>query len=137
MPPVTPKTPETAAPPPAAPAPPAKVANGTTEKSKLIEKEGVQTGKVKFMVYLSYIRAIGYGITTAFFLIYVVSSGLGVWSNLWLADWSDHAREIQANGSGSYETNVRLGIYTALGMGQGECKLRLYRSNSRSFQLCS
>ncbi|KAH7687906.1 multi drug resistance-associated protein, partial [Aphelenchoides avenae] len=65
----TPKAAET----PVAPVVPAKaVANGTTEKSKLIEKEGIQTGKVKFLVYLSYIRAIGYGITTAFFFIYVI-----------------------------------------------------------------
>lgn len=45
---------------------------------------------------------------------------LGVISNLWLADWSDHAKEIQVNVSNNGETNRRLGIYTSLGLSQGK-----------------
>ncbi|KAK0397409.1 hypothetical protein QR680_002116 [Steinernema hermaphroditum] len=88
------------------------------EKSKLIEKETVETGKVKWFVYTTYIQAIGYAISTSFILIYAVSSVLGVLSNLWLAHWSDDAKTIQSDETRSSETNSRLAIYTGLGMGQ-------------------
>uniref|UniRef100_A0A1I7V7F0 Multidrug resistance-associated protein 1 n=1 Tax=Loa loa TaxID=7209 RepID=A0A1I7V7F0_LOALO len=88
------------------------------EQSKLIEKEGVEVGKVKFAVYLLYLHAIGYGITAIFIAIYVLSSVLGVSSNLWLANWSDHAKKANVTNVGEDETNWRLGIYAILGLGQ-------------------
>ncbi|VDL80145.1 unnamed protein product [Nippostrongylus brasiliensis] len=90
-----------------------------TQKSKLVEKEAVETGKVKWSVYLTYIRAIGLFIATLFIVVYIFSSVLGVASNLWLAKWSDDAEMIQATSNGSsYETNMRLAVYAALGVGQ-------------------
>ncbi|EYC24793.1 hypothetical protein Y032_0013g2112 [Ancylostoma ceylanicum] len=90
-----------------------------TEKSKLVEKEGVETGKVKWPVYLTYIRAIGLDFAVLFISVYVLSSVLGVASNLWLAKWSDDAEAIQKTSNGSsYETNIRLAIYASLGVGQ-------------------
>uniref|UniRef100_A0A1I7YAB2 Multidrug resistance-associated protein 1-like n=1 Tax=Steinernema glaseri TaxID=37863 RepID=A0A1I7YAB2_9BILA len=97
---------------------PASEGDKPPEKSKLIEKETVETGKVKWFVYTTYLRAIGYFVSFSFFLIYVFASILGVLSNLWLAQWSDDAKKIQANESGSTETNIRLAIYSGLGMGQ-------------------
>ncbi|KHJ98857.1 ABC transporter transmembrane region [Oesophagostomum dentatum] len=89
------------------------------QKSKLVEKEGLETGKVKWPVYLTYIRAIGYGIAILFIAVYIFSSVLGVASNLWLAKWSDDAEMIQQTSNGSsYETNTRLAIYASLGVGQ-------------------
>lgn len=88
-------------------------------KSRIIEKENIETGKVKIEIYLKYIRAIGYFICFIFLIIYVLSSILGVLSNLWLADWSDHAAKIQSNVNNTFETHKRLIIYTSLGMGQG------------------
>ncbi|VDM43710.1 unnamed protein product [Toxocara canis] len=95
------------------PAPPS-----VDEKSKLIEKEAVEIGKVKWTVYLAYIKAIGYVITVLFLSIYVVSSILGVLSNLWLANWSDHAKRMNSSSPEEQDTNVRLAIYASLGMGQ-------------------
>ncbi|WKY16856.1 hypothetical protein Q1695_001460 [Nippostrongylus brasiliensis] len=90
-----------------------------TQKSKLVEKEAIETGKVKWSVYLTYIRAIGLFIATLFIVVYIFSSVLGVASNLWLAKWSDDAEMIQATSNGSsYETNMRLAVYAALGVGQ-------------------
>ncbi|VDK43346.1 unnamed protein product [Anisakis simplex] len=93
-------------------------AESANEKSKLIEKEGVEIGKVKWTVYMAYINAIGYMITLIFLSIYVLSSILGVMSNLWLAAWSDHAKEMNASSPEEHDTNVRLSIYASLGTGQ-------------------
>ncbi|KAF1745727.1 hypothetical protein GCK72_022174 [Caenorhabditis remanei] len=88
-------------------------------KTQLIEKEAVETGKVKLEIYMSYFRAIGIPIALIFFLVYVASSILGVFSNLYLARWSDDAKRIALAGNVSTsETQVRLGIYAMLGMGQ-------------------
>uniref|UniRef100_A0A915DK60 Multidrug resistance-associated protein 1 n=1 Tax=Ditylenchus dipsaci TaxID=166011 RepID=A0A915DK60_9BILA len=90
----------------------------TPKPNKIIEKEEMETGKVKFKIYSNYLKAVGYPVCFMFLFIYIFSSILGVGSNLWLADWSDHAREIQTNSSNAWETHKRLGIYTALGLGQ-------------------
>uniref|UniRef100_A0A0N4X318 ABC transmembrane type-1 domain-containing protein n=1 Tax=Haemonchus placei TaxID=6290 RepID=A0A0N4X318_HAEPC len=91
----------------------------TPQKSKLVEKEAVETGKVKWSVYLTYIRAIGFDLAVLFIVVYIFSSVLGVASNLWLAKWSDDAEMIQKTSNGSsYETNTRLAIYASLGVGQ-------------------
>ncbi|VDP13339.1 unnamed protein product, partial [Onchocerca flexuosa] len=88
------------------------------ERSKLIEKEGVEVGKVKFAVYLLYLHAIGYGTTAVFIAIYIFSSVLGVSSNLWLANWSDGVKKTNITEVGEDDTNWRLAIYAALGLGQ-------------------
>lgn len=70
-------------------------------------------------MYLTYIKAIGLVIAVLFIAVYILSSVLGVASNLWLAKWSDDAQMIQSTSNGSsYETNMRLAIYAALGVGQ-------------------
>ncbi|MFH4984620.1 hypothetical protein AB6A40_011329 [Gnathostoma spinigerum] len=86
-------------------------------KSALIQKEAIAEGKVKWEVYVTYIRAIGFAVTFIFFSIYVLASVLGVASNLWLADWSDHAK-IRNSSLTEDDTNLRLVIYASLGLGQ-------------------
>uniref|UniRef100_A0A1I8B942 Multidrug resistance-associated protein n=1 Tax=Meloidogyne hapla TaxID=6305 RepID=A0A1I8B942_MELHA len=87
--------------------------------AKIIEKEEVLTGKVKFGVYLEYLRAIGWISLTFFIFIYLFSSVLGFACNLWLAKWSDQAEAIQkGNSTFSNETKSNLIIYTSLGIAQ-------------------
>uniref|UniRef100_A0A914LYZ1 Uncharacterized protein n=1 Tax=Meloidogyne incognita TaxID=6306 RepID=A0A914LYZ1_MELIC len=87
--------------------------------TKIIEKEEVFTGKVKFGVYLEYLRAVGLISLTFFLFIYLLSSLLGIATNLWLAKWSDQAEKIQkGNSSFSNETKSNLVIYTSLGIAQ-------------------
>ncbi|CAJ0955313.1 unnamed protein product, partial [Mesorhabditis belari] len=87
-------------------------------KGKLTEKEAMETGKVKWTVYLTYLQAIGYSIALLFFSVYVFSSILGVMSNLWLARWSDDAKKIQEGVNGGEQTRYRLFVYACLGVGQ-------------------
>ncbi|VDN45087.1 unnamed protein product [Gongylonema pulchrum] len=75
--------------------------------------------QVKISIYIAYLQAIGYGLTLTFLLIYTFSSVLGVLSNLWLANWSDHAKKANVTEADKRDTNWRLAIYASLGMGQG------------------
>ncbi|CCD69448.1 ABC-type glutathione-S-conjugate transporter [Caenorhabditis elegans] len=85
------------------------------ENTQLIEKETVETGKVKFEVYIAYFQAISIPITLLFFFLYVGSSGLGILSNFYLAKLSDHAKSGNRTSS---DAKMELGIYAVLGMGQ-------------------
>ncbi|KAI6229423.1 ATP-binding cassette sub-family C member 8 [Aphelenchoides besseyi] len=101
-------------------------ANNSTPRGRLIEGESVETGQVKPRVYWTYISAIGYPVFILFLVIDLFSCGLGIKSNMWLADWSDEAlRELKTVNSTDNLTvtsttsmYTRLGIYTLLGMGQ-------------------
>lgn len=89
------------------------------EKNQLIEKETLETGHVKFEVYMTYFRAISIPITLLFFFAYVGSSMLGVTSNFYLANLSDNAKFDSESGnmSGS-RIKTQLAIYASLGIGQ-------------------
>jgi len=81
------------------PAPPTsttqtQMASSAPKSAKIIEKEEVFTGKVKFKVYLDYLRAVTFHICTIFILIYIASSVVGVLCNLWLARFSDQAEQV-------------------------------------------
>uniref|UniRef100_A0A674GMM5 ATP binding cassette subfamily C member 2 n=1 Tax=Taeniopygia guttata TaxID=59729 RepID=A0A674GMM5_TAEGU len=56
---------------------------------QLIEKEAVETGRVKFSMYLRYLRAVGLCFTFWIVMGYVGQYAAYVGSNLWLSDWTD------------------------------------------------
>ena len=60
---------------------------GEKKGEKLIQEEGVETGRVSARVYLLYLGAIGFAISAAFVFLYFLSSGFSVGANIWLADW--------------------------------------------------
>lgn len=93
--------------------------------------------QVKWTIYLSYIKAVGYFITCLFFSIYIFSSVLGVLANLWLADWSDHAKAKNITSvNNADDTNWRLGVYASLGMSQGINGKKLFIFLCFTFDLC-
>uniref|UniRef100_A0A8C2Z5V6 ATP-binding cassette, sub-family C (CFTR/MRP), member 2 n=1 Tax=Cyclopterus lumpus TaxID=8103 RepID=A0A8C2Z5V6_CYCLU len=51
---------------------------------RLIENETMETGKVKFSVYLQYLRAMGWGYTVMVFLVYFTQNVAFIGQNLWL-----------------------------------------------------
>nr|XP_055026726.1 ATP-binding cassette sub-family C member 2-like isoform X1 [Misgurnus anguillicaudatus] len=86
---------------------------------RLIEKEAMETGKVKFSVYLQYLRAIGWGYTCWSLLIYIVQNVAAIGQNLWLSDWTNDAVKYENT---TYPANVRdtrIGVFGALGLAQG------------------
>nr|XP_020746844.1 canalicular multispecific organic anion transporter 1 [Odocoileus virginianus texanus] len=86
---------------------------------KLIKKEFVQTGKVKFSIYLKYLQAIGwcsiFFILLAFVIYYVAFIG----SNLWLSAWTSDSKRYNGTNYPSSQRDMRVGVYGALGIAQG------------------
>ncbi|KAG8145847.1 hypothetical protein E2320_012309 [Naja naja] len=82
---------------------------------KLTEADTAQTGKVKTTVYWEYMRAIGLGISCLSILLFLCNHVASLASNYWLSLWTD---DPVLNGTQQH-TNLRLGVYGALGISQG------------------
>ncbi|XP_025906528.1 canalicular multispecific organic anion transporter 1 [Nothoprocta perdicaria] len=85
---------------------------------QLIEKETVETGKVKFSMYVRYLRAVGwmfsFGIAMGYLAQYVAYVG----TNLWLSDWTDDAQRYLNQTYPTGQRDLRIGVFGALGVAQ-------------------
>ncbi|KAL7841862.1 hypothetical protein SRHO_G00255530 [Serrasalmus rhombeus] len=100
--------------------PRAKEELGSKKGQRLIETETVQTGGVKFSVYLQYLRSMGWCYGTMFITIYFIQNLAFIGQNLWLSDWTNDA--VRYPNESTYPArirDVRVGAYGGLGMAQG------------------
>ncbi|XP_064317887.1 multidrug resistance-associated protein 1 isoform X6 [Phalacrocorax carbo] len=82
---------------------------------KLTEADTAKTGRVKAVVYWDYMKAIGLFISFLSIFLFMCNHIASLASNYWLSLWTD---DPVINGTQQY-TNVRLGVYGALGISQG------------------
>ncbi|XP_042720019.1 multidrug resistance-associated protein 1 isoform X3 [Lagopus leucura] len=82
---------------------------------KLTEADTAKTGRVKATVYWEYMKAIGLYISFLSIFLFMCNHIASLASNYWLSLWTD---DPVVNGTQQY-TNVRLGVYGALGISQG------------------
>ncbi|KAL6466397.1 hypothetical protein MHYP_G00242010 [Metynnis hypsauchen] len=93
---------------------------GSKKGQRLIETETVQTGGVKFSVYLQYLRSMGWCYGTMFITIYLIQNLAFIGQNLWLSDWTNDAvRYPNESTYPAHIRDVRVGAYGGLGMAQG------------------
>uniref|UniRef100_UPI0037E8D390 ATP-binding cassette sub-family C member 2 n=1 Tax=Semicossyphus pulcher TaxID=241346 RepID=UPI0037E8D390 len=86
---------------------------------KLIEKETMETGQVKFSVYLQYMRAMGWGYAIMVFVVYFIQNIAFIGQNLWLSDWTNDAVVYFNKTYPSWKRDTRVGVFGALGVAQG------------------
>ncbi|OXB81823.1 UNVERIFIED_CONTAM: hypothetical protein H355_015020 [Colinus virginianus] len=82
---------------------------------KLTEADTAKTGRVKATVYWEYMKAIGLYISFLSIFLFMCNHIASLASNYWLSLWTD---DPVVNGTQQY-TNIRLGVYGALGISQG------------------
>lgn len=80
--------------------------------TKLIEKEESATGSVSIQVYFKYFRSIGSIATVFVLLMYMVSQGFQIGSNMWLTRWSSDPAAAEPA-----KRDMYLGVYGGLGGG--------------------
>ncbi|XP_042718857.1 ATP-binding cassette sub-family C member 2 [Lagopus leucura] len=85
---------------------------------KLIEKEAVETGKVKFSMYMQYLRAVGFGFSFLVAMGFVGNYVAYVGTNLWLSAWTDDAERYQNETYPVQQRDLRIGVFGALGISQ-------------------
>ncbi|XP_044229320.1 canalicular multispecific organic anion transporter 1 [Thunnus albacares] len=86
---------------------------------RLIDKETMETGQVKFSVYLQYLRAMGWGYAVMVFLVYFIQNLAFIGQNLWLSDWTNDAVEYYNMTYPVWKRDTRVGVFGALGVAQG------------------
>ncbi|CAL8256487.1 unnamed protein product [Lota lota] len=96
-----------------------EVATDLKKGQRLIEKETMETGQVKFSIYLQYLRAIGWGYSTMMFLMYLVQNIAFIGQNLWLSDWTNDAVDYNNMTYPAWKRDTRIGVFGALGVMQG------------------
>ncbi|XP_062864627.1 canalicular multispecific organic anion transporter 1 [Trichomycterus rosablanca] len=97
-----------------------KEAEESKKGQRLIEKEAMETGRVKFSMYLQYLGAMGWGYAASFVVVYFIQNVAFIGQNLWLSDWTNDANKYP-NGS-TYPAHIRdmrIGVFGALGVAQG------------------
>uniref|UniRef100_A0A8B9G511 Canalicular multispecific organic anion transporter 1 n=1 Tax=Amazona collaria TaxID=241587 RepID=A0A8B9G511_9PSIT len=85
---------------------------------KLIEKEAVETGKVKLSMYLRYLRAVGLWYSFWVAMGYVAQYVAYVGTNLWLSAWTDDAERYLNETYPVEQRDLRIGVFGALGVSQ-------------------
>ncbi|XP_077093647.1 ATP-binding cassette sub-family C member 2-like [Siphateles boraxobius] len=93
--------------------------SGDKKGQRLIEKETMETGRVKFSVYLQYLRAMGWCYVTWSFLIYFIQNVAIIGQNLWLSDWTYDAEDYFNTTYPNHIRDTRIGVFGALGIAQG------------------
>ncbi|KAG8247924.1 Canalicular multispecific organic anion transporter 1 [Homalodisca vitripennis] len=88
------------------------------KKDKLVQVEKTETGKVKYQVYIHYLKSIGLflGLATIFFqLVSQASNALGsIWLSKWTSDTSAAVDGVQVMD----KRNTYIEVYAAFGFGQ-------------------
>uniref|UniRef100_A0A669PUM0 ATP binding cassette subfamily C member 2 n=1 Tax=Phasianus colchicus TaxID=9054 RepID=A0A669PUM0_PHACC len=75
---------------------------------------------VKFSMYLRYLRAVGLGFSFCVAMSYVADYVAYVGTNLWLSAWTDDAERYQNETYPVQQRDLRIGVFGALGVSQGE-----------------
>ncbi|TRY91587.1 hypothetical protein DNTS_021753, partial [Danionella cerebrum] len=87
---------------------------------RLIEKEAMETGRVKFSVYLQYLRAMGWWYVISSFLFYFIQNVAVIGQNLWLSEWTeDSVKYFNSSMYPNHVRDTRIGVFGALGLAQG------------------
>ncbi|XP_034367767.1 ATP-binding cassette sub-family C member 2 [Arvicanthis niloticus] len=86
---------------------------------KLIKKEHMETGKVKFSIYLKYLRAVGWWSILFVIFFYVLYNVSFIGSNLWLSAWTSDSENLNETSYSSSQRDMRIGVFGALGIAQG------------------
>uniref|UniRef100_A0A8C1PCY9 ABC-type glutathione-S-conjugate transporter n=1 Tax=Cyprinus carpio TaxID=7962 RepID=A0A8C1PCY9_CYPCA len=98
--------------------------SGDKKGQRLIEKETMETGRVKFSVYLQYLRSMGWCFITWSFLFYFIQNVAFIGQNLWLSDWTEDSVEYFNTTYPNHIRDMRIGVFGALGMAQGMSRKR-------------
>ncbi|XP_076816557.1 multidrug resistance-associated protein 1-like isoform X1 [Clavelina lepadiformis] len=84
---------------------------------KLTEKETSQIGSVRFGVFFIYLKAMGLILCFIILAVEIFYQASKIGASMWLSDWSADADVLPLNESRA-QTDVRLGVYGALGFCQ-------------------
>lgn len=97
--------------------PAGKGKEGEKVGQKIIQKEKVESGRVKMQTLMEYLKACKIHLSVLFLALYLGSHASDICSNFWLSAWADETRNASVAEPKKF---FRLGVYASLGF--SECK---------------
>ncbi|XP_005407735.1 PREDICTED: canalicular multispecific organic anion transporter 1 [Chinchilla lanigera] len=85
---------------------------------KLIKKEFMERGKVKFSVYIKYLRAMRWCSIAFIVCFFMMNSVAFIGSNLWLSAWTRDSLIYNGTNYPASQRDMRIGVYGGLGVAQ-------------------
>ncbi|KAM6182924.1 ATP-binding cassette sub-family C member 2 [Erethizon dorsatum] len=85
---------------------------------KLIKKEFMESGKVKFSIYMKYLQAMRWCSIVFIIFFYMLNSVAFIGSNLWLSAWTGDSLTFNATNYPASQRDMRIGVYGGLGVAQ-------------------
>lgn len=99
------------------------------QPDRLIEEEGVEEGQVKWSVFLSYARALGFIMSFLLLASYLLFEASSMFSNIWLSEWTEDKdlQNMSLVNSTHYKNkmDLYLGVYGGFGLLQS-CFVLMY-----------
>ncbi|XP_004625600.2 canalicular multispecific organic anion transporter 1 [Octodon degus] len=103
-----------------------KIRNGNALKEeeelvkgqKLIKKEFMESGKVKFSVYMKYLRAMKWCSILCIIFFFIMNFVAFIASNLWLSAWTRDSLIYNSTNYPASQRDLRIGVYGGLGVAQ-------------------
>ncbi|XP_063974574.1 multidrug resistance-associated protein 1 isoform X3 [Diachasmimorpha longicaudata] len=86
---------------------------------KIIETEKTETGSVKLRVYAHYLKSIGWFLSISTIIMNAVFQSFSIGSNIWISKWSDDDSIVVDGVQDTSKRDMYVGVYGALGLGQG------------------
>ncbi|XP_060528661.1 multidrug resistance-associated protein 1-like [Cylas formicarius] len=90
--------------------------NAPPNDGKLIEAEKMEKGKVKWTVYMHYLKAIGLVMFINTVVFNIVTQALGIGTNVWLGIWSEDSEMVVDGKVDTGKRDMYLIVYTVLGI---------------------
>ncbi|TMS35379.1 hypothetical protein L596_002794 [Steinernema carpocapsae] len=88
--------------------------------NKLIQKENVETGKVKWSVYKQYVESASYIYSSIFALGFAAFYAFQMGRSVWLSKWADSNDAVEHNSNITHMSlGERLGMYAGFGVAEG------------------
>ncbi|KAK0089852.1 hypothetical protein PV325_005159 [Microctonus aethiopoides] len=86
---------------------------------KIIEVEKAETGSVKLKVYAHYFKSVGWFLSISTIVMNAIFQSFSIGSNIWISKWSDDNTTHLNNTADPTQRDMYVGVYAALGLGQG------------------
>ncbi|XP_065206737.1 multidrug resistance-associated protein 1-like [Planococcus citri] len=90
--------------------------DGDSSRSKLIEKEYLQTGTVNKKIYAFYLTALGTSLAFTIMLIFTIYQCFAMLTNIWLSLWARKNQDCEIDQK--HDRFFYLSVYAALGLGE-------------------
>ncbi|CAJ0934689.1 unnamed protein product, partial [Mesorhabditis belari] len=66
-----------------------------TQNNEMMQKENLETGRVKNSIYLAYLRTLSLSLSILTISSQILGIGMGIWKSLWLAKWTSETTSDQ------------------------------------------